>query len=158
SSSWPATSPPTSPAPPSWSTRASRSCEHRERSEEELRLLHRGGRARRHDAGLPPRSCRRGRAGGGVARGLPPRLPRRHPPSPDAQGLLRRRPHPAIPPPATSGSADAGGSGRRRVRPHRRLHPPPHLLQVPRADAAMGLPRLPRRLRAALSLVQPLDA
>ena len=116
-----------------------------------VRVPVRGGRRRsgRHDAGVAPRACRRARRRAREARRLPPRLPRRHDPSVDARAHARARPARRVPEAAAPGGArsSAGASAARRVT-DRRLHAPADALQVPRADAAVGLPRLPRRAGA----------
>ena len=105
-------------------------------------LLHCRRRARRHDARLPARARRRRCRGAGEARRLPARLPRRHGASLDARSCT------------SSGCSTNSSSCRtRRCRASAcqigdaaladgRLRPPADALQVHRADAAVGLPRL----------------
>ena len=110
----------------------------------------RGGRRRsgRHDAGVSAGACRRSRRRARKARRFPPRFSRRHHPSFDARGDVRARAARRVPEAAAPGSAPAHRPRRRRERDHRRLHAPADPLQVPGADAAVGLPRFPRRAGA----------
>src|SRR4051794_14638505 len=124
-----------------------------ERSRPDRRRRWAGG----HDGGAAVCPRRLQGASAREGRGLPARFLRGHPPPPDAGTAPRARPHRRVPEAAARRSAHADGASGGSPDYDRRLEPPSGREPVRGDDAAVGVPRLPRRRGAALSDLRPAD-